>query len=87
MQQQAIQSPAHPLPFLAGGTTQIAYPLDVGLKKIAVGRTKGYELIEEGELETYTVGSRRYVTHAALERFIANRIAAERETRLAGGAQ
>jgi hypothetical protein len=71
-----------PQPNVSGDAPPISYPLDVGLKKISLGRTKGYELIDQGEIDTYTVGARRYVTHAELERFVERRIAAEREARL-----
>lgn len=35
-----------------------------------VGRTKLYELIEAGEIETITVGRRRLVPHQALVDFV-----------------
>lgn len=37
-----------------------------------------YELIAEGTIRTYTVGRRRYISHEALRRFVAEREAASR---------
>lgn len=71
---------------LSGDSSHVAYPLDAGLKKLGIGRTKAYELIDDGELETYKVGKRRFIAHAALERFVARREAAEREARMDGSA-
>ena len=65
----------------------ISYPIEAAMRRLAIGRTKLYELIASGELDTYTIGKRRYVSRSAIERFIARLEDAEREARLAGGAQ
>jgi hypothetical protein len=41
-----------------------------GLLLGGIGRTKTYELINEGILETVTIGSRRLVTIASIERLV-----------------
>lgn len=50
----------------------LAYQLEQAFRLIGVGRSKGFELINTGELASYTVGRRRYVTRKALEDFIAD---------------
>ncbi len=35
---------------------------------IGVGVTKGYELVNEGQIDTVLIGRRRYATRASLER-------------------
>jgi excisionase family DNA binding protein len=37
---------------------------------VGLGRTKLYELIDEGRIETTTIGSRRLVRYASLKRLI-----------------
>lgn len=39
-------------------------------KVLGVGRSKLYALIKEGRLETVTVGRRRLVVAASIERFV-----------------
>lgn len=49
-------------------------PRLVGVAKagqlLAIGRTKTYDLISEGLLETVTIGSRRLVTLRSIDRLI-----------------
>lgn len=49
---------------------RIAYPIDEGFKVAGVTRTRGYQLIATGELETFRLGRRRMVTRRALQRCI-----------------
>lgn len=53
-----------------------AFPVLEGFKHIGVGATKGYELVNGGELQTFLIGQRRYVTKQAIQRFINKCIAA-----------
>ena len=53
-----------------------AYPLQEGFDRLGVKAVKGYALLKSGELKTFTIGSRRYVTEEELQRFINARLAA-----------
>lgn len=46
---------------------------------LSMGRTKFLELVYAGEIESLTVGRRRYVRRAELDAFVARRQEAERE--------
>ena len=50
------------------------FPILVSIKKgaeeIGVGRTKTYELIGNGELETVKIGRRHLIVHASIGRLI-----------------
>ena len=50
----------------------LAYQLEQAFRLLGVGRSKGFELINAGDLASYKIGHRRYVTRRALEDFIAN---------------
>ena len=52
------------------------------MARLGIGRTKLYELIDSGELRSVTIGSRRFVTDAALDDFITR--LDERAQRLTG---
>ncbi len=41
---------------------------------LKLGHTKTYELIRAGEIETFTIGSRRMTTPALLQKFIDGKI-------------
>lgn len=41
---------------------------------LKLGHTKTYELIRAGEIETFTIGSRRMTTPALLRKFIDGKI-------------
>ncbi len=41
---------------------------------LKLGHTKTYELIKAGEIETFTIGSRRMTTPALLRKFIDGKI-------------
>ncbi len=42
--------------------------------KLNLGHTKTYELIKTGEIETFTIGSRRMTTPSLLRKFIDGKI-------------
>lgn len=46
---------------------------------IDVGVTKGYELINSGELESFTIGRSRKVTFASIKSLIERRLASNQE--------
>lgn len=50
----------------------LAYQLEQAFRLLGVGRSKGFELINLGDLASYKIGHRRYVTRKALEDFVAN---------------
>lgn len=45
---------------------RLAYPVCEGFTVAGLTRTRGYQLIASGDLETFQVGRRRMVTHRAL---------------------
>ena len=45
----------------------LAHSINGACDQLGIGRTKVYELINRGELETAKVGRRRLVTHRSLE--------------------
>lgn len=51
----------------------LAYPVATAAAVIGLSRATLYRLIQTGELETFTVGRRRLVSKAALERWIAGK--------------
>lgn len=51
-------------------TERLAYPVDEGFAVAGLTRTRGYQLIASGDLETFRVGRRRMVTRLALEECI-----------------
>ena len=52
------------------------YPIREAFERIGLRPTKGQELVNTGELETYLIGNRRFATAEAIERVIKARIAA-----------
>lgn len=42
-------------------------PIRDAFEVIGVGRTKGYELVKSGQIETVTIGGRRYATRRGLD--------------------
>jgi hypothetical protein len=48
-------------------------------KMLACSNTRGYELLSAGELESFLDGRSRKITVASIHRFIARRLAAERQ--------
>ena len=53
-------------------TTSI--PIQDGFRRLGVRATKGAELVKSGELRTFTIGTRRYITEAEIYRFIRSRM-------------
>jgi len=53
-----------------------ALPPKAAFAAIGIGVTKGYELINSGDLEAFKVGRATRVTTASVKTFIANRLAA-----------
>jgi hypothetical protein len=51
----------------------------VAWKLLACSNTRGYELLSAGELESFLDGRSRKIIVASIHRFIARRLAAERE--------
>ena len=52
-------------------TTPALVSIKEGAVELGVGRTKTYELIDEGELETVKIGKRHLIVHASIGRLIA----------------
>lgn len=50
----------------------LAYHLEQAFRLLGIGRNTGFLLLKTGDLESYRVGRRRYITRKALETFIAN---------------
>lgn len=57
-----------------------AFPILEGFNRMSLSYVKGYELIKAGELQTYCVGRRRYVTAEAIAAFLKRCIAKSEET-------
>ena len=55
--------------------TPLAVPPKTGFEMIGVGVTKGYELINSRELETFKVGRATRITTASIERYVERRLA------------
>ena len=47
---------------------RMAYTVNAALHALSIGRTKFYELINNGDLKTVTIGGRRLVPRSELER-------------------
>lgn len=50
--------------------TKLAYPIEEAFALIGVSRTRGYQLINSGTLNSFKDGKRRLVTHKALEQCV-----------------
>lgn len=48
----------------------ITVTVETGLKITGLGRTKFYQLINQGVIKTITIGRRRLVTYASLEALV-----------------
>jgi hypothetical protein len=57
-----------------------AFPIMEAFNRIGVGRVKGYELVNSGELQTFLIGSRRYATSEAIRTLFRRRIAISART-------
>ncbi len=51
-------------------SVRILHPITEAASLLGLGRTKVYELVAAGELESVKVGTRRLVPHQALEAFV-----------------
>ena len=51
----------------------LADPIRIAFQRIGVGHDKGYELINKGDLRTFTIGKRRLASRVAQAEFIARR--------------
>lgn len=51
----------------------LADPQEIAFRRLAVGRSTGFDLIRTGQLAAYKVGRRTYVTRKAQAEFIAGR--------------
>lgn len=51
----------------------IAYAIPDGARAIGLGRTSFFNLLKRGEIRTFRIGSRRFVSRAELMRFVAER--------------
>ena len=51
-----------------------AYPIREAFDRIGIKQTRGFQLVKDRELETFTIGRFRYCTEAELQRFIQKRI-------------
>lgn len=56
-------------------TNALAVAPKAAFTMLGVGVTKGYELINSGELDVFKVGRATRITTESIERFIASRIA------------
>jgi len=51
---------------MTGHHIKLAYPIDEAFTLIGVSRSRGYQLIAAGTLQTYKDGKRRLCSHTAL---------------------
>jgi hypothetical protein len=56
-----------------------AVPPKTAFQIIGVGVTKGYELLADGELESFTIGRARRVTVASIDAFVERRLSVARQ--------
>jgi len=56
----------------------LAVPPKVAFAAIGCGITKGYELINSGELETFKIGRATRITTASIDAFVAKRLTERR---------
>lgn len=57
----------------------IALSIKDGFTALGVGTTKGYELINAGEVETFYIGRARRITTASIKAYVARQIALQAE--------
>lgn len=51
----------------------LAHSVESGIKRIHTSRGSFYKLVAAGEIKTFRIGKRRYVSEAALQDFIRRR--------------
>lgn len=59
---------------LRGRFKPLLLPMLDAFEMIGVGKTKGYELVKSGKIETVTIGGRRYATMRGLDALAAPHI-------------
>lgn len=59
-------------------TDKVAVRPKVGFDMLGVGTTKGYELINSGELEVFKIGRATRITTASINAFVARRLSEQR---------
>jgi hypothetical protein len=57
------------------GDDIVSYPIREAFRRLSIGTTTGHSLVKNGELRTYRIGARRYVTKQALQDLISKRLA------------
>jgi excisionase family DNA binding protein len=57
----------------------LALPPKAAFAAIGVGTTKGYELINSGELETFKIGRSTRITTDSVRDYVARRLAEQQE--------
>ena len=57
------------------GTEPLGVPPKVGFRMIGCGVTFGYQLLSNGELESYNLGRARRITVASIKAYVARRLA------------
>lgn len=55
-------------------TEKIAVPPKTGFEMLGVGTTKGYELINSGELEVFKIGRATRITTASIAAYVQRRL-------------
>ncbi len=58
---------------LLHGLKPLAVTINTALRLVGIGRTTLYELIDQGAVETITVGRRRLAVYSSLEALVAKR--------------
>ena len=59
----------------------LAVPAKIGFEMIGVSHTRGYQLIAERQIESYTDGRARKLVVESLKNYVAQRVAASQEPR------
>lgn len=50
----------------------LLHPVTEGLRRIGIGRSKGYELIAAGDLKVIKIGRRSLIAETELQRYVAS---------------
>ena len=57
-------------------TIPLLHPIDPARKRVGLGRTKFYELINAGEIKAIKVGQRTLIPESELQRWLARKMRA-----------
>ena len=60
---------------------RLALSINEAARALSVSRTRLYELVGAGEIKSFTIGRRRLIQVAELQRFIADRAGVDAESR------